>query len=352
MGVGLWLSSQTAAELVASEAATAAFKRFLVDECLEVFTFNGFPYGNFHQDVVKHEVYKPTWFEQGRADYTKHLTQLIHCFAGETEEASISTLPIMWGSPRPTDSELVSAAELLGEVADYLANFEKETGRLVYLCIEPEPGCFIQRANDIVEFFENHLLPHEKTNEANIRKHIRVCHDVCHSVVMGESQRHALSTYAGAGIKLGKVQISSAVVVNFDAIELSDRQKAISELSGFMEDRYLHQTTIQRSDEEPEFFEDLPAALATIDDPKSATGTWRIHFHIPVYLERFGLLHASQQAIVDCVSECRNFSDVKHFEVETYAWNVLPPELQQADLATGIADELKWFEEVANQHLS
>ena len=32
-----------------------------------------------------------------------------------------------------------------------------------------------------------------------------------------------------------------------------------------------------------------------------------------------------------------------HFEVETYAWGVLPPELQQPDLAAGIADEMAWF---------
>ena len=36
---------------------------------------------------------------------------------------------------------------------------------------------------------------------------------------------------------------------------------------------------------------------------------------------------------------------VRHFEVETYAWNVLPPELQRDSLADGIADELKWVRE-------
>jgi len=352
MGVGLWLSNQTAAELVASNAATESLNGFLVDEGLEVFTFNGFPFGNFHQAVVKHAVYTPTWFEKERATYTKHLAKLINCFASEGDEASISTLPIAWGSPAPSANELNGAAKLLGDVAEFLSELEKDTGRLVYLCIEPEPGCYIQRATDIVGFFEDHLLPANKMKEAIIRKHIRVCHDVCHSVVMAESQRFAWSTYANAGIKVGKVQISSAVVVDFNAIDTSDRQQAIAELNGFAEDRYLHQTTIQLSDEEPRFFEDLPLALATIDDPKSAEGTWRIHFHVPIYLERFGLLQASQQAIVDCVTECRNTSDVQHFEVETYAWNVLPPELQQADLATGIADELKWFEQIANEHLT
>ena len=30
------------------------------------FTFNGFPYGDFHQSVVKHRVYEPTWADAER----------------------------------------------------------------------------------------------------------------------------------------------------------------------------------------------------------------------------------------------------------------------------------------------
>ena len=38
----------------------------------------------------------------------------------------------------------------------------------------------------------------------------------------------------------------------------------------------------------------------------------------------------------------RDTTDCRHFEVETYAWDVLPPELRRTDLATGIADELRF----------
>ena len=36
---------------------------------------------------------------------------------------------------------------------------------------------------------------------------------------------------------------------------------------------------------------------------------------------------------------------VEHFEVETYAWNVLPEEHRSiaGDLASGIAEEMRWF---------
>ena len=76
---------------------------------------------------------------------------------------------------------------------------------------------------------------------------------------------------------------------------------------------------------------------------READGEWRVHFHVPVYLERFDLLGASQEAIRECLREAAAHGTTTHFEVETYAWGVLPPELRQPDLAAGIADEMRWF---------
>ena len=72
-------------------------------------------------------------------------------------------------------------------------------------------------------------------------------------------------------------------------------------------------------------------------------GEWRIHFHVPIYLECFGHLTSTREQIEDCMTAARRYSDVTHFEVETYAWGVLPADLKQADLAAGIAQELTWF---------
>ena len=76
----------------------------------------------------------------------------------------------------------------------------------------------------------------------------------------------------------------------------------------------------------------------------------QLFIHVPVYLDQFGFLSASQRDIVDCVANCRQYSEVSHFEVETYAWNVLPAELQQDSLASGIAKELHWFTNLATEH--
>jgi sugar phosphate isomerase/epimerase len=347
LGVGLWLSARSASELIGGDGL-GDFAAWLAEERLVSFTFNGFPYGDFHQAVVKKDVYLPTWFDHERLEYTLQLAEIIHQLAPPGSSGSISTLPIAWGCPRPSLDKMSSAARFLADLARRLCEMERETGRLVYVCLEPEPGCVIQRSGDMVEFFKTHLLP--IADEHIVRRHIRVCHDVCHAVVMCESQRDVLAAYRAAGIAVGKMQISSAVVADFDALAASDRKASFEQLSAFAEDRYLHQTTIQQGDAAPEFFADLPDALRSVGEAGQASGIWRVHFHVPVYLEEFGLLKTSQAEIIECVRASRDLCDTEHFEVETYAWNVLPKELRQVDLAAGIATELTWFSEQTAEH--
>jgi hypothetical protein len=215
---------------------------------------------------------------------------------------------------------------------------EQETGRLIYLCIEPEPGCALQRSTELVDFFQNRLFV--KDYEAVCRRHLRVCHDVCHAAVMFEPQMDVIARYRAAGIRIGKVQVSSAVCLPLDRLAAKDRGAAIKQLRSFDEHRYLHQTCV-RIDGETHFYEDLSLAIKAHGDKPA--GEWRVHFHVPVYLDRFGLLETSQQDILECIEAMRMDGGVVHFEVETYAWGVLPDELKVPDLATGIAREMSWF---------
>jgi len=273
------------------------------------------------------------------------------------QSGSISTLPIAWSEPELTPEQFTAAAEHLRAVARELAELEASSGRRITLALEPEPGCVLQRSGDVVRLFEDYLLTPK--DEDVVRRYLTVCHDVCHAVVMFEEQAAVLKRYAQAGIAVGKVQVSSAVCCDFAQIAPAQRAAAIAQLSAFAEDRYLHQTMIKEAATgeaaEPEstntvpvFYEDLPQALSAVENPTTLTSEWRIHFHVPVYLPSFGSLGTSQQAVLDCLAACRADSNVEHFEVETYAWGVLPEELQQADLASGIAAEMKWFGEQIN----
>ena len=342
LGIGLWLSARTARKL-REEGQTEGFAAWLAETGLSPFTLNGFPHGDFHQQVVKHEVYKPTWTEQTRVEYTLDLIEILDSLLPEGMEGSISSLPLQWGTPTPDADRLSAAAANLRTVANRLARLEKESGRLIYVCLEPEPGCVLDRVEDVVRFFEDHLLADGQ--EGMIRRYIRVCHDICHSAVMFEAQANAIQKLVAAGIHIGKIQVSSAIILPFGEITPDRRDEALDQLSLFAEDRYLHQTVVQTSpDSEPVFFDDLPKALETVGNPENLNGQWRVHFHVPIYLERFGLLQTTRKQILECLEVAtRELPELKHFEIETYAWDVLPEELRKVRLSDGIAKELQWF---------
>ncbi len=380
MGVGLWLSASTARSL-AEGGRLERFATWLAEVGLVPFTLNGFPYGDFHQKVVKHRVYEPRWDEPARLDYTRRLITILHTLLRAEVPGSISTLPIAWSHPPPDAGRRRATITHLRAIADELSRLESETGRLVTLCLEPEPGCLLETSQQLVHFFEEALLAGDGLlpagNEDRIRRYLRVCHDICHAAVMFEPQAEVLQRYRQAGIEVGKVQVSSAVVVKLADRPREEQAVALGELAAFAEDRYLHQTSIRPSktatDQSQRFFEDLPAALQAAGvtlrsgDPlpeksspghvlpgirrfvEELLGEWRVHFHVPVYLESFGHLATSQAEILQCLEAVDRFSAVSHFEVETYAWGVLPEDLRQPNLAAGIAEELKWFQALCEQ---
>ena len=180
--------------------------------------------------------------------------------------------------------------------------------------------------------------------------------------MMFEDQADVLRRYQAAGIEVGKIQVSAALRMNLNTLERPDGstvQDHLSELASFNEERYLHQTSVRRPEddgyEEQAFYEDLPLAL--LAETKLAAenfkagrplGEWRVHFHVPIYQQELGRLSSTQEQIAECLSAARKHSTCKHYEVETYAWTVLPKELRPSELAVGIADELKWFRDLWN----
>lgn len=341
MGVGLWIAAPAARTLLAPQRLTE-FSKWLSARDLVPFTLNGFPFGDFHDPVVKHRVYHPTWFESDRRDYTLDLIQILHGILPENLEGSISTLPIAWRRPEPTDQQLLLAARYLGQVAEELARLEEKTGRLIAICLEPEPGCILQECDDVLWFFDHYLR--DATPADLCARYIRTCHDICHAAVMFEDQQAVLKQYAAHDIRVGKVQISSAIEANFNPADPDHGKTVLNALAPFAEGRYLHQTSTRSApDATPLFFDDLPAALAAANqDPYRLQGTWRVHFHVPIYLEQIGPLGTSQSHIQQCLHASRWHPDLAHFEVETYAWSVLPPSLQSGGLAEGIAREMNW----------
>ena len=348
MGIGMWLSRQSVNELFAQRAdGLPELGRWLHEHGLIPFTFNGFPYGNFHEPVVKHCVYEPDWATTERLGYTHALAAILTEISPQFSHRSISTLPVGWPKGTPAKSYFDTAARNLLELAEELRRIADTTGVFIHVDLEPEPGCLLQRSTDVVEFYRDHLLPVAESMEIPseiVYGHIRVCHDICHAAVMFEDQATVFANYNAAGIHVGKVQVSNAISVAFDELSTTQRKQAVDQLHTFAEDRYLHQTMIRLPEGEMTFYDDLPEALASIGKHEP-TGEWRIHFHVPIFLDHFGLIETTQVQIGQCLRAIGPDDTVNHFEVETYAWEVLPQELRTDDLAVGIAREIQWLQE-------
>lgn len=333
LAIGLWLSAKTACQIL-SENRLAEFRAFLESKGLRAFTMNGFPYGNFHADTVKHQVYTPDWTRPQRLDYTANLVRILTRLMPAESQAGISTLPLGWPCPQ---FDYKRAADNMIRIAELLRINELRTGKLIHLDIEPEPGCILSGSEDVVSFFKNYLLPGRLEND--ILRYIRVCHDICHASVIFEDQQAAIGNYVANGIRIGKVHVSSAIEADISA---ENFRPVLDQLKTFQEDRYLHQTYVRTSDAIAAY-EDLPGAIRDID-PRTE-GTLRCHFHVPIFVEKFGRLKTTRHEIIDCLQNIYELSDCRHFEVETYAWTVLPDELKTNDLAQGIAKELLWMQE-------
>lgn len=344
LGVGLWIPSQAATELT---DAGDRFKKFLDERRLRAFTINGFPYDNFHQPVVKRAVYQPEWWQPERLKYTLQLGDILAKLLPDSETTgSISTLPIAWSDENATAENLAQAGANLRELAAKLQQIEETTGKRIIVAIEPEPGCVLDTTQDVVDWFEKELP------EPLHRRYLGVCHDICHSAVMMESQQDVLSRLVKAGVMIGKVQVSNAIIADWLSMAVGRQREAIAQLSEFAEDRYLHQTGRLKADGSFELCEDLPELLRNAEiEEKPACGDqrWIVHFHVPIFLERFGHLRTSQDDTLECLrflnqSHAGEFTG--HLEVETYAWTVLPHSMRRRGLSEDIAREIFWLRDI------
>ena len=346
MGVGLRLSAQ-AAETLAAPALRERFKRFLRVHDLYVFTVNAFPYGNFHGARVKERVYEPDWRTPERLGFTCRVADLLADLAPDGMDASISTVPGGFRANIATDADIARVAEGFARAAAHLDGIRLRTGKTITLAIEPEPACFLETTNEAVRFMEEHLFrgpaaelfarlagrsPREA--EVRLRRHVGLCFDVCHSAVAFEETIPMLDAVHGAGIAVAKLQLSSALRATGETAHFERL------LGRFDDGIYLHQT-VERNGEAITRHLDLPDAFGAARRGE-AGGEWRVHCHVPVFLDRFDTLEATQQNLRDALALCRKRAVSPHLEVETYTWSVLPDAVKSPELVGDIVRELAW----------
>jgi hypothetical protein len=357
-GIGLRLSSDESLELLLP-GELERFKGFLDERGLYVFTINGFPYGPFHGQPVKAGVHAPDWRTPERRDYTLRLIEILSHLLPSGLEGGISTSPLSyraWVDGHDPELWATLTRSVTDVVAD-LVRLRQRSGQLIHLDIEPEPDGLLDRSEHLAAFFQDHLLLagadelaaalNLSSDEARqaMRDHVQVCFDTCHVAVAHEVPAEALACYKRAGMKIGKIQISSALRLPLSP-DLHLRQTHLEHLRPFCESTYLHQVIARDSGGNLQQFPDLPDALSAL--MASELTEARIHFHVPVFTEEFGkkgALRSTQAEIVQTFEALKLEPFTGHLEIETYTWDVLPEGLK-LPLLDMVEREYRWVHSV------
>jgi sugar phosphate isomerase/epimerase len=328
--LGLRLSARAAGEL-ADPLTRAAFRQMLERTGLYALTVNGFPYGRFHGQPVKREVYRPDWRTPQRRDYTMQLADILADLLPEGVVGSISTVPGAYAADIAGEQDIEAIATHLCDTAGHLAHLRERTGRHVILAIEPEPDCICETTGQLVAFWQEKLAPASPA----ARRHLGACLDTAHLAVKFENPAEAVATVTGAGMPLAKVQLSSA-------LEVRPAEADRDAVAAFDESVYLHQVTARAADGEMRTCPDLPEALADWHAAGARGETWRIHCHVPLYWTGGDGLASTADGLDLAFWAKLTGGATTQLEVETYTFHVLPPDLRDGGVDACIARELVW----------
>ncbi len=366
-GVGLYLPGGVASHLM-DPAGEADFERLaglLEEQRLDPVTFNAFPFGGFHTEGLKADVYRPTWEEESRARFTRDVAALATRLwqrrlpATRNGHISISTHPGAFGRWVEGTDGVARCATNMGQVANALAQVEAQGGPQIVLSVEAEPRAsagdsralfaFLafaraEAARALLEAGTDPALAH-----ALPARHLGTCLDCCHSAVEFEDAQQALSLSTSGG-PLGKLQFSSALALASPA----EHPTAVELLLALDEPRYLHQVT-GRAGARRARADDLPDLRQALREHPSAwldCDEWRCHFHVPVDLQAvasegtdlaaLGTTRAHADTLLDLALADPSAwpTDELHVEIETYTWDVLPGAVRgEGDLIDGLERE-------------
>lgn len=353
-GIGLRLSKKSASQILQGKNLIE-FKKWLDINNLYIFTMNGFPYGDFHNTAIKDKVHQPDWTTEERVKYTSDLIKILTYLLPENTEGGISTSPLsykLWfNSDKEISSVKMKSVNSLTRLVVELVGIKKNTGKLIHIDLEPEPDGILENTEEVLEFYQYYLLKNGilelqkkincSPNEAkkHILDHIQICYDVCHFALAYEQPEDVIKQLQKEGIKIGKIQISSALkCVKSSKTVLSKQQHSLKQ---FDEPTYLHQAVIKTTKGDLKHFSDLTGGITAMSDPDFKE--IRTHFHVPVFLSEFEVLESTQNDIIDTLDLWGKNKFSAHLEVETYTWTILPEHLQ-TDITSSIIRELEWVQ--------
>jgi len=333
--IGLRLSNQAAVELRAPEKLLE-FQRWLEKNACYVFTINGFPYGQFHGARVKEQVYAPDWTSLDRLAYTNLLFDLLAKILPPGIEGSVSTVPGSFKEFIFSREQDKVIRDNLWRCVEHISRVSEKSKRKLHLGLEPEPLGLMENSAETIAFFDQ--LRDEHKNDPRLGEFLGVNYDTCHFAIEFEEPQTALAALQNAGIKISKLHLSSA-------LKTKPTPEALAALKHFADEVYLHQVIARDENGKLKFYRDLPDALnlhpsSFIPHPSEE---WRIHFHVPLHAPAappFANTNDHLLGVLDWLAA--NPKLCSHLEMETYTWEVLPPELKSRSVVEQLVAEYDW----------
>jgi sugar phosphate isomerase/epimerase len=343
MAAGLWLSASVVRELTERPEQLEQLAQVLWQHDLCCYTLNTFPFGDFHSDRVKEQVYLPDWASSARINYTEQCAAILAQLMPEGGEGSLSTVPLGGRmNSHAADFHAVCFSHLI-RLAKSLHQLYETTGRRIRLGLEPEPMCEMSGTVEWTLPVFNGLYAQAEALDCEplLREYIGACFDVCHQAVEFEDVAKSIDQFVQHGIRINKVHITNAV----ELLNPSENTEGRQALRQFVEPRYLHQTYARFADGRIEKRLDL--TLKDIErqpaDSFMQASAWRVHFHVPIFAETLGALKTTQPDLAAALRKVAAIDYAPHLEVETYTWPVMPGEsvVDSTPLANRIAQELR-----------
>lgn len=299
-------------------------------ERLDAFTWNAFPYGDFHSERLKERVFEPTWLEPARARWTFAVAWLaarLPSPAGPRGHVSISTHTGMHSSSPQAALAPRALAEAFGALTD---EWMAQPDPRVVLALEPEPRANCNDTRDVAALFQTAFAG--VRSDAQVARHLGVCLDACHAAVEFETPREAMLRAGSCGAGIAKLQLTSAIALREPAKSRSGREA----LFALAEPRYLHQVSGRMPSASARRLRagDLPEVAAAYGARASGWADceeWRCHFHVPIDRADLGVAglettraYTDELLALALAAPHMWGPDELHLEIETYTWDVLP----------------------------
>ena len=222
----------------------------------------------------------------------------------------------------------------------YLAALREDTGREIHLGLEPEPDCYLETTAETIAFFKDVLFTagvqevarilkcYRSDAEAMMRRHLGVCFDTCHVALQCEDLTESLRAYSSRASAFPRC--SSAPRCARHRTPRAGRR-----LRPFAEPVYLHQVKGRSPSGALFSWYDLPerrwrnCRTSPTSRNCASISTCRSSSPAP------GRCNPPSALTPDFFHEVRQGAS-SHLEIETYTFDVLPPEMHPGDVVESL----------------